>query len=203
MRILVHYHAYGDVKKVPSLVAEHSSRIRDQINQRELEEIERLEAEYEQHAERLAKINTEVAELKALRSRLKTKAEIAKCDTAIKKLESQGAKPAAKISERDDRIAEARRRAEEDRQAVNNVGTELGALYGDPDELLKHACVVGIAEIEENEFNLNIPRYVDTFDPAPTVEVKDALREMAVAMSSVKEAERLLSKLLKEAGYNA
>jgi type I restriction-modification system DNA methylase subunit len=26
------------------------------------------------------------------------------------------------------------------------------------------ARVVGLDEIEENEFNLNIPRYVDTFD---------------------------------------
>lgn len=42
------------------------------------------------------------------------------------------------------------------------VGTELVALYADPDELLKHARVVALDEIEENEFNLNIPRYVNT-----------------------------------------
>ena len=36
-----------------------------------------------------------------------------------------------------------------------------------PDELIKHARVVELDEIEENEFNLNIPRYVDTFEPEP------------------------------------
>ena len=51
------------------------------------------------------------------------------------------------------------------------MGDELIALYGDPDELLKHARVIGLDEIEENEFNLNIPRYVDTFEPEPRVEV--------------------------------
>jgi len=45
MRILVHYHAYGDAGKVPILVAQHSQRIRAQISQREQEEVERLEAE--------------------------------------------------------------------------------------------------------------------------------------------------------------
>jgi type I restriction enzyme M protein len=47
---------------------------------------------------------------------------------------------------------------------VDNVSAELDALYADPDELLKHARVVGLDEIEENEFNLNIPRYVDTWE---------------------------------------
>ncbi len=53
------------------------------------------------------------------------------------------------------------------------------ALYADPDELLKHARVVGLDEIEENEFNLNIPRYVDTYEPEPRVEgSKDALKAL-------------------------
>ena len=46
MRILVHVHAYGDAAKVPELVAQHSGRIREQINAREHDEVERLEAEY-------------------------------------------------------------------------------------------------------------------------------------------------------------
>jgi type I restriction enzyme M protein len=55
------------------------------------------------------------------------------------------------------------------------TGQELIELYTDPDELLKHARVVDTEEIEENEYNLNIPRYVDTFEPEPRLEVKDAL----------------------------
>src|SRR5207253_6778147 len=60
MRILVHYHAYGDAAKVPDLVAEHSGRIREQITRRELEEVERLEAEYHEHTAKLARIDAEI-----------------------------------------------------------------------------------------------------------------------------------------------
>jgi type I restriction enzyme M protein len=81
------------------------------------------------------------------------------------------------------------------------VGDELIALYADADELLKHARVVGLDEIEENEFNLNIPRYVDTFEPEPRIEVKEALRALREAEAAAREAEAELSRLLKAAGY--
>ena len=203
MRMLVHVHAYGDVAKVPDLVAQHSQRIREQINQREQEEVERLEAEYAGFAERLAQLDVMIAEARAGLARLKTQTEKAKAETALRKLESQRAKPAAKVAERDERIAETRRRAEDDRRDVDQVGSELGALYGDPDELLKHARVVGLDEIVENEFNLNIPRYVDTFEPEPQVEVKEALRALQQAENEVAIAESKLSRLLRDIGYGA
>jgi type I restriction enzyme M protein len=201
MRILVHVQAYGEAAKVPELVARHSGRIREQINAREHDEVERLEAEYADAAAWLAKLQTEVAEKRATLEKLTAKTARDKAEAALAKLESQRDKAAAKIAERDEKIAEARRRAESDRCDVEAVGRELGALYGDPDELLKHARVVGLDEIEENEFNLNIPRYVDTFEPEPRVPVKDALKALGDADCRLGEAEQQLSKLLKAAGY--
>ena len=61
MRILVHYHAYGDPERVPALVADHSHRIREQISQREREEVERLHALYKQYADRLIALDTDLA----------------------------------------------------------------------------------------------------------------------------------------------
>jgi hypothetical protein len=43
--------------------------------------------------------------------------------------------------ERDERIADVRRRAEGDRHDAAKVGDELISLYADPNELLKHARV--------------------------------------------------------------
>ena len=80
------------------------------------------------------------------------------------------------------------------------MGDELVALYADPDELLKHARVVGLDEIEENEFNLNIPRYVDTFEPEPRVEVKDALKALREAEAAANKAENELGTLLRQFG---
>jgi type I restriction enzyme M protein len=118
-------------------------------------------------------------------------------------VQKQWEKVAAKMAEREQRIAEARRRAEDDRKDVTAVGEELIALYADPDELLKHARVVGLAEIAENEFNLNIPRYVDTFEPEPRVEVKDALKALGQAERAASDAEAELKRLLLQVGYGA
>jgi type I restriction enzyme M protein len=203
MRMLVHYHAYGDAAKVPGLVAEHGGRIRRQIDLREEDEVGRLEAEYQTHADKLAALVAELPEARERHGAVKAKDEKAKTAPAIAKEEKQREKVAAKVSERDERIAEARRRAADDRQDVSNVGQELVALYADPDELLKHARVVGLDEIEDNEFNLNIPRYVDTFEPEPRVEVDDALMALREAENAARDAEGQLQKLLKSVGYAA
>ena len=201
MRILVHYHAYGEPAKVPGLVAEHSSRIRDQINQREQSEVERLEAEYKPHHERLANLDTEIAEFQAQASRETKKGERAKIDSKAAKLLAQRAKLAVKVAERDDRITNARRIADADRTAVAQVGHELGALYGDPEELKKHARIVPLDEIQDNDFNLNIPRYVDTFEPEPAIRVADAIAAVDQADAQLANAEKRLRRLMTEVGY--
>ncbi len=201
MRILVHAHAYGDAARVPGLVEAHAARLHREIDRREVDEAGRLETEYQPQADRLGALDAELTEAHRRQAAAKTKQDKAKLARAISKLEKQRAKPAAKLVERDERIAEARRRADDDRRDVSVVGEELIALYGDPDELLKHACVVAQDEIEENEFNLNIPRYVDTFEPEPRVEVMDALKTLRKVEVAAKEAERDLRRLLVEAGY--
>jgi type I restriction enzyme M protein len=183
------------------LVRQHRERIRKEIERRETEEVERLKAEYAIHANKLAKCDEAIAAGKTERDAQTTKAAKKPFEATIAKLEKQREKPAAKLGERDERIAEARRRGEDDRRDVATVGEELIALYNDPDELLKHARVVSRDEIEENEFNLNIPRYVDTFEPEPRIEVNDALAKLAKVEIEAETAQRQLRKLLGELGY--
>ena len=197
----MHYHAYGDGAKVPGLVAEHSERIRKQIDLREEDEVGRLEAEYQTHVDRLVALDTEIAAARAKEAAAKTKGDRSAVESAITRLAKPRVKLAAKLAERDERIDEARRRAEDDRQDVARVGHELVALYADPEELLKHARIVGSDEIQENEFNLNIPRYVDTFQPEPRIEVKDALKGLAAAEQATQMAEQALSGMLRGIGY--
>ncbi len=190
MRILVHYHAYGEAGKVPKLVKELSARIRKQIDLREEDEVGRFEAEYKPHIDKLTALPTEVSEAK--------RAAIA---SVVTNLERQREKINAKIAERDEKIAEARRRASDDRRDVQAVGTELASLYADADKLLKHVRVVELEEIAENEFNLNIPRFVDTFEPEPRVEIKDALKALGDAETELARAQKQLSTMLKTIGY--
>src|SRR5262249_39641968 len=131
----------------------------------------------------------------------KKESESGKLLATLAKLERQHEKAALKIAERDKKIEEAHFRAEEDRRDVAKVGEELEVLYQNPTERAKHACVVDLVEIEENEFNLNIPRYVDTFEPETHVKVDDALRALIAAEAASNAALTDLAAILKDAGY--
>ena len=201
MRMLVHYDAYGDGAKASGLVADHSARIHRQIDRLEEDEVGRIEAEYQPHADRLVDLEAALREAHDKKRAAETKRDKAKAASAVTKLLKQRDKAAAKVAERDARIGEARRRGDDDRNDVSAVVEELVALYSDPEELLKHARVVDLGVVEENEFNLNVPRYVDTFEPEPRIEVKDAITQLQSAKGRVEEAERDLARLLRSAGY--
>ena len=201
MRMLVHYHAYGDATKAPGLVAKHSERIHQEIDRWEEDEVGRLKAEYQPDMDRLAALENEIGEIRERKRAAETKRDKGKTDRALTKLTNQREKTATKVAERDERIAEIRRIAEDDRNDVSVVGDELVTLYSKPEELLKHTRVVEMDEVEENEFNLNVPRYVDTFEPEPRIDVQDALVALDDAEAKVEDARVALAGLLKGIGY--
>lgn len=201
MRMLVHYHAYGDPAKITQLVTEHSGRIQKQIDFRENEEVGRLNAKYKPDEERLAALEQTLKAAREQQKTAATKREKAKAAGVVTKLERQRGKARNKIGGREERVSEVRMRAEDDRQDLDQVGKELADMYDDPEELIKHARVVSQEEIEENEFNLHIPRYVDTVDPEPRIEVGDALKALRDAEAAARSAKQDLSQLLKEVGY--
>jgi type I restriction enzyme M protein len=51
-------------------------------------------------------------------------------------------------------------------------------------------------ELEENEFNLNIPRYVDTFEPEEEIDLKAAIEEFKSVQQTEKNTEISLNQLL-------
>ena len=200
MRMLVHYHAYGDATKAPSLVAEHSERIHRQIDRIEEDEVARLLAEYQPHLDMLATLEARIGEERDKESEAVTKRDKAKAARAVAKLTKQLDKVTPKVAERDELVAQARRSAEDDRKDVSKVGEELVGLYADPEELLKYACVVDLEEVEENDFNLNVPRYVQTFEPQEKIDFIDALQAFREAQQQARDAETELIGLLRRSG---
>jgi type I restriction enzyme M protein len=201
MRILVHYHAYGDATKLPSLLEEHRERIGKQIDARELNDVGLVLAEYESHADALRDIDTRLVAARKQGEATTTATEKRRATAQVAKFTKQRDKTNAKIVDRDARVADFRRRAQEDRRDVELVAEELLALYSDPSELTRHARVVSLTEIAENEFNLNIPRYVDTFEPEIHVPVADAQRALADADAQLREAQMTLGELMRDFGY--
>lgn len=202
MRILVHYHAHGDATRVPDLCGRFSDRILGQITAQEADEVGRLAAEYEPIVSQIDGILQEIAasavELEAAttqKARTASERKTAKNRGLVDKLE-------AKLAERDALVATAQRRAAEDRADVSAVRDELLAVYSDPAEIVKHARLVTADEIIDNDYNLNIPRYVDTFEPEEPVEVPAALKQVADADDALRDASVRLGQLLKAVGYS-
>ena len=62
----------------------------------------------------------------------------------------------------------------------------------------KYAHVASMDEIKENEYNLNIPRYVDTFEPEPPVDIDKLLAEKAKTDDKITQLEAEFSSMLND-----
>jgi type I restriction enzyme M protein len=94
--------------------------------------------------------------------------------------------------------------AEEIEQARQAVDAWYVAEHpGGRTSLYKFAAVVSLREIgEENDFNLNISRYVDSSDPPPQLNVKAELKKLLKLEEKRDAAEQRMNELLAELGYD-
>jgi type I restriction enzyme M protein len=67
-------------------------------------------------------------------------------------------------------------------------------------DVAKFARKVSLKEIEENDFNLNITRYVDTFTEEAPVDIKANLKELAELEPQLEKLEKQMVVYLKELG---
>jgi type I restriction enzyme M protein len=61
--------------------------------------------------------------------------------------------------------------------------------YKNREDIEKYAHVASFEEIKENDFNLNIPRYVDTFEEQEEVDIVELGKELVALNQQIKEAE--------------
>ena len=74
--------------------------------------------------------------------------------------------------------------------------------YQDFTTLDKYSHVAKRAEIEENDFNLNIPRYVDTFEEEEPVDIPAVQKEIKTLEGELDELKVKIEEYLKELGLN-
>lgn len=72
--------------------------------------------------------------------------------------------------------------------------------YKNRQDIDKYAHVAKMAEIEENDYNLNIPRYVDTFEEEPPVDLKAEFATLTKLQTEAKEIDTELDKYFQELG---
>ncbi len=65
----------------------------------------------------------------------------------------------------------------------------------------KYAYLASLKEIQENDFNLNIPRYVDTFEEEEEIDLVAVRKERGELTQQLAEIEKKMSGYLEELGY--
>jgi len=65
----------------------------------------------------------------------------------------------------------------------------------------KYSYRAKFEEIKENDFNLNIPRYVDTFEEELEIDIKEVQREIDKLEKELRDVQSQMNKHLKELGF--
>ena len=65
----------------------------------------------------------------------------------------------------------------------------------------KYSYLANYDEIQENEFNLNIPRYVDTFEPEQEIDIAGVQQEIEQIEAELAETQKKMNNYLKELGF--
>ena len=75
--------------------------------------------------------------------------------------------------------------------------------YATRQDVDKYAHRATLAEIKENDYNLNIPRYVDTFEEEEEIDLAAVLAERKVLKAELARIETEMDGYLKELGYGS
>ena len=80
---------------------------------------------------------------------------------------------------------------------------KIVATYRARQSVDKYAYVADMAEIEENDFNLNIPRYVDTFEEEDEIDLNATRIERLQLLKELRGLEQEMAQRLEELGYES
>lgn len=84
----------------------------------------------------------------------------------------------------------------------NNLSHEqidkIVSTYRNREDVEKYAHVATLDEIKENDFNLNIPRYVDTFEEEEPISLVDVAKELKEVQAEIDESTKNLFEMMSE-----
>lgn len=101
--------------------------------------------------------------------------------------------------ERDSLELEVRRGIDRELVHLREAANDLTRICADPNEARRYFTIVEKEELEKNEFNLNVPRYVDTYEPEKVVPISEVEARFADSASKAQAAQNALRTLLADA----
>jgi len=82
---------------------------------------------------------------------------------------------------------------------INDIDTIL-EVYKNRKELEKYSHIASLNEIKENDYNINIPRYVDTFEEEAPIDIEETKNNIIQMEKDIIEIKSKMNKYLKELG---
>ena len=183
LRVLIQLLAWGDIEVARRIIPDHKTRLYANIEERLEFEKSEIEIRYRDEIADRDRVMEKVANTTLKKGeRAKLEKRLARLNEALEKMRQE--------------LAEAETRARQEREALDRVESELLEMFADPELRKRYFAIVELPEFEENEFNLNIPRYVDTFEAEEEISIATAVKELRAARSKEAEIEAELSTLL-------
>lgn len=196
LRISTILESWGDLETAKTWIDSQKVRLKTLIQEDldfKLLEIEEYYAEdIELQTEKLEKAKKVIADKKA-KGEKPTASQKKAVETAQKALDKT-------TNEKESKISTAHEQAEKERQAIDAVEQELITMLQDPELRKRYFAIADMEELEENEFNLNIPRYVDTFEPEEEIDLKQAITDFKATLGKETALEKSIDELLKVLG---
>ncbi|WP_407479184.1 type I restriction-modification system subunit M [Elizabethkingia anophelis] len=193
LRISTILESWGDIAIAKEHIAIQKNRLWAMIQEDlgfKISEIEEYYFEDIELSEAKVKKAKKVIQQKEAEGKASTKGQQKSLETADVALEKV-------LKQKADKLLAAHEQAAKERKAIDDVEEELLTMLQDPELRKRYFAVVDMDELEENEFNLNIPRYVDTFEPEEEIDLAAAIAEFNDVIGIENQLDDSISKLLK------
>lgn len=194
LRISTMLESWGDIAKAKEWIESRKLHLNHQISidlEFHISEIEKESKEdIDTKTEKLNKAKQIIRDKKE-KGKNPTKSELKTLETTQNALDKL-------LADKEAKIVAAKDKAAKQRQAIVDVEAELLQMFTDPELRKRYFAIVDMDEIEENEFNLNIPRYIDTFEPEEQIDLKTAILDFQKAIQAENKVEKELNDLLKK-----
>jgi type I restriction enzyme M protein len=184
LRIMTMLESWGNIETAKRFIPTQEVRLHKKIQDDLDFKLSEIEIKYEEDIELAEK---KVSELQEKKNPTKGQLnDLMKKKEALQKL----------LDKKNSEITDANAQAEKERIAIQSVKAELLEMFADPELRKRYFSIVDMDELEENEYNLNIPRYVDTFEPEEEIDLNEAIAEFNALLGAEENMDNSLNELL-------
>lgn len=193
LRISTILESWGDIEIAREHIAIQKTRLWAMIQEDLGFKVSEIEEDHQDEIEKLtARVEKVKKTIQQKESQGKTRTK-----SEQKALETTNAALEKVLKQKADKLLGAHKQAAKERKAIDDVEVELLTMLQDPELRKRYFAVVDMDELEENEFNLNIPRYVDTFEPEEEIDLAEAIAGFNAVIGKENQLDKTIAELLK------